>query len=64
VSKETEVINHIEGLDDTQKGIVGTAGQVQLNKIEKDGDGKVISKTIEFYDTVTAANSAATTWKG
>jgi len=57
MSKETEIINHLKGLTDEQKAIVGEKGQVQLIKKENG------EETIEFYDTESEAKTEADNWK-
>tara|TARA_B100000287_G_scaffold281234_1_gene265045 strand:- start:335 stop:511 length:177 start_codon:yes stop_codon:yes gene_type:complete len=57
MSKETEIINHLKGLTDEQKAIVGEKGQVQLIKKENG------IEIIEFYDTESEATTEANNWK-
>lgn len=58
MAKNTEIINHLEGLDEASIEKVGTSGQVQLTKKEDD-----MSDIYEFYDTEAEAKSKADAWK-
>ena len=58
MAKNTEIINHLEGLDEASIEKVGTSGQVQL--IKKEDEMPDIN---EFYDTVEEAETEAEVWK-
>lgn len=58
MTKSTEIINHLENLDEASIEKVGTAGQVQL--IKKEDEMPDIN---EFYDTVEEAETEAERWK-
>lgn len=58
MAKNTEIINHLEGLDEASIEKVGTSGQVQLTKKEDD-----MPDIYEFYDTEAEAKSKADAWK-
>jgi len=59
MAKSTEIINHLEGLDEASIEKVGASGQIQLIKKEDE-----ISDDInEFYDTVEEAETEAETWE-
>ena len=58
MAKSTEIINHLEGLDEASIEKVGTAGQIQLIKKEDE-----MSDINEFYDTVEEAETEAETWE-
>jgi hypothetical protein len=57
MAKSTEIINHLEGLDEASREKVGTAGQIQL--IKKEDEMPDIN---EFYDTVEEAEAEAEVW--
>ena len=58
MTKSTEIINHLTGLDSETQEIVGTIGQVQLIKKEDD-----MRDMHEFYDTEAEATAEADAWK-
>jgi hypothetical protein len=58
MTKSTEIINHLTGLDSETQDIVGTTGQVQL--IKKEDDKRDMH---EFYDTEAEATAEADAWK-
>ena len=58
MAKSTEIINHLEGLDEASIEKVGTFGQIQLIKKEDE-----MSDINEFYDTVEEAETEAETWE-
>lgn len=58
MAKTTEIINHLDGLDEASIEKVGTTGQVQLTKKEDDA-----TDVYEFYDTQAEAKSEADAWK-
>ena len=58
MAKSTEIINHLEGLDEALIEKVGAAGQIQLIKKEDE-----MSDINEFYDTVEEAETEAERWK-
>ena len=58
MAKSTEIINHLEGLDEASIEKVGASGQIQLIKKEDE-----MSDINEFYDTVEEAETEAERWK-
>ena len=58
MAKSTEIINHLESLDEASIEKVGTSGQAQL--IKKENEMPDIN---EFYDTVEEAETEAERWK-
>ena len=58
MTKSTEIINHLENLDEVSIEKAGTAGQVQL--IKKEDEMPDIN---EFYDTVEEAEIETERWK-
>jgi len=58
MAKSTEIINHLEGLDEASIEKVGASGQIQLIKKEDE-----MSDINEFYDTVEEAETEAETWE-
>ena len=58
MAKSTEIINHLEGLDEASIEKVGTASQVQL--IKKEDEMPDIN---EFYNTVEEAETEAEAWE-
>ena len=58
MAKSTEIINHLESLDEASIEKVGTSGQIQLIKKEDE-----MSDINEFYDTVEEAETEAETWE-
>ena len=58
MTKSTEIINHLTGMDSDTQEIVGTTGQVQLVKKEDD-----MHDINEFYNTVEDAETESTAWK-
>ena len=58
MTKSTEIINHLEGLDEASIEKVGTTSQVQLIKKEDE-----MSDINEFYNTVEEAETEAEAWE-
>lgn len=58
MTKSTEIINHLTGIDSDTQEIVGTTGQVQLIKKEDK-----MRDIYEFYDTIELATAAKTDWE-
>ena len=59
MSKTSIIINFLEGLSDSQKAEIGSTQQVMIRLRETDERTK-----IEFYDTVTQAETRKTEWEG
>jgi len=57
MTKSTEIINHLTGIDSDTQEIVGTTGQVQLIKKEDK-----MRDIYEFYDTEAEAEAGADAW--
>ena len=62
MAKTTTIINHLEGMDEDTKAVVGTTGQIQLIKHETDKED-ILEDIHEFYDTIEDANAAKLAWE-
>ena len=58
MSKTAIIVNFLEGLSDSQKAEIGSSDQVMIKLRETDERTK-----IEFYDTVTQAETRKTEWE-